>query len=211
MSNTIRNLAIFSFGALSGASAVWYLLKNYYKELYKNQAQEEIDSVKEAYGSLRRNSKKSEENEEPENANAKEESFKKYEKIINDRQYTKEYADYYKKNADDQNDEKTQTEESCESEGVGPYVISPDEYGACIDYDIITLTYYADNVLVDEDYSTIDEPNDVVGPDALTSFGDYDDDHSVYVCNDDLEVYYEIVRDPRTYEEILEALPYLRR
>lgn len=91
-----------------------------------------------------------------------------------------------------------------------PYVISPDEYGDDNGYEQISLVYYADNTLADEDDRVMDEEEieRVVGMDSLTRFGEYEDD-TVFVRNDALKCEYEIMLDQRTYFEVVKERPYL--
>lgn len=90
-----------------------------------------------------------------------------------------------------------------------PYVISPDEFGENEDYDTISLTYYADQVLVDDGGDKIEDVDDVVGMESLTHFGEYEDD-SVFVRNDRLRCDYEILMDERTYSEAQKERPHQR-
>lgn len=90
-----------------------------------------------------------------------------------------------------------------------PYVISPDEFGEFEDYDTISLTYYADQVLVDDGGDKIEDVDDVVGMESLTRFGEYEDD-SVFVRNDRLRCDYEILMDERTYSEAQKERPHQR-
>lgn len=82
----------------------------------------------------------------------------------------------------------------------GPYVISPDEFGEK-DYNMVTLTYYNDRVLADRFEERIENPEELVGDEALGSFGEYEDD-AVYVRNDALKTDYEILLDMRDYSEV---------
>lgn len=84
-------------------------------------------------------------------------------------------------------------------------IISPEEFGE-MGYQTINLTYFADGVLVDDRYSVMeeDELEMAVGRDSLSHFGDYEED-SVHVRNEQREIDYEILLDPRTYEEFLET------
>jgi len=82
-----------------------------------------------------------------------------------------------------------------------PYVISPDEFGTCEGYELIGFTYYADGVLTDENDEVINQPETLLGPEALTSFGEYEDD-SVFVRNDRLNCDYEVLLDQRVYADI---------
>ncbi len=74
-----------------------------------------------------------------------------------------------------------------------PYVISPLQFGEHDTYECISLTYHNNNVLTDECDEMIENVETVVG-DALEHFGEYEDD-CVYVCNDRLKCYYEILKD----------------
>ena len=56
----------------------------------------------------------------------------------------------------------------------------------------------------------IENVEDVIGFESLNHFGEYEDD-SVYVRNERLRVDYEVLLDLRTYTEVLESKPYLRR
>ena len=80
-------------------------------------------------------------------------------------------------------------------------VIPPDEFGEDDDYDLISITYYADGVLADDGNYPIDDVEDTVGPDALDSFGEWEDD-AVYVRNDKRKCYYEILRDVENYSDL---------
>ena len=82
-----------------------------------------------------------------------------------------------------------------------PYVIPPDEFGE-VGYEQIELTYYDDGVLADDDDEIIDDPEAVVGPYALTSFGKYEDD-AVFVRNDARRCDYEILADHRNYDDVV--------
>lgn len=91
----------------------------------------------------------------------------------------------------------------------GPYVISPEEFGEFDDYETITLTYFVDGVLTDEDSQPIDDPEDTVGVGYEDHFGEYEDD-SVYIRNDERKCDYEILRVLDTYSALLKEKPYLR-
>lgn len=82
-----------------------------------------------------------------------------------------------------------------------PYVISPDDFGELDGYERISLTYYADGVLADEDNEPVDDIEEIVG-DGLEHFGEYEED-SVFVRNDAKKCDYEILRDLRTFAEVV--------
>ena len=56
--------------------------------------------------------------------------------------------------------------------------------------------------LVDEDWRVIKNVEELVGKDALSSFGEYEDD-AVHVRNERLQTEYEILLDERKYEDVM--------
>ena len=81
------------------------------------------------------------------------------------------------------------------------YIIRPDEFGEYDDYAPISLTYYADHILTDEDDEIVEDIEDKIGFDALNHFGEYEED-SVFVRNDRIKCDYEILLDQRKYSEV---------
>jgi len=77
------------------------------------------------------------------------------------------------------------------------HVISPEEYRD-FEGEIITLIYYSDKVLSDGDGNVIHNINEVIGPEALSTFGRYEDD-CVYVKDDEKNIVYEIIWDNKSY------------
>lgn len=88
-----------------------------------------------------------------------------------------------------------------------PYVISPEEFGEGEEYEKISLTYYADQVLADENDELVEDVEGAVGFESLTHFGEYEDD-SVFVRNDRLKCDYEILLDQRTYSDVVKTRPH---
>lgn len=81
---------------------------------------------------------------------------------------------------------------------LSPYVITEDEFGE-IGNEEVTLFYYADHVMVDEDENVIDDIEDLIG-DCLTQFGDYDE--SMYVRNERKETDFIILRSEKNFNDI---------
>lgn len=86
-----------------------------------------------------------------------------------------------------------------------PYVISPEEFGELDGYTQISLTYFDDGILSDENGVIIDDPEEIIG-DGLNHFGEYEAD-SVFVRSDVRRCDYEILRDLRSYAEFRTTLP----
>jgi len=84
-----------------------------------------------------------------------------------------------------------------------PYVIPFDEFGEFSNRDELTIFYYAeDDTLADEQEEVIPNVSEVIGDEALTSFGDRSNDPDiVYVRNERLAIDYEVIRYHKSYQE----------
>ena len=184
----VTGLFIFVFGAAVGSAVTWQYAKNFYEQ----RAQEEIDSVKETYGKKVVSVQVEADTAEKEAATVVD--------GVDDKPDILHYAKILK------NEKYTTDDESPTAENK-PYVISPDEFGEFEEYDRISLTYYADQVLADENDDKIKDVDEVIGVESLTHFGEYEDD-SVFVRNDRLKCDYEILMDSRTYSEVLKQKPH---
>ena len=87
------------------------------------------------------------------------------------------------------------------------YIIAPEEFGEFEDYEKISLTYYSDDILADENDDPVDEFEDIVGEDFPDHFGEYEDD-SVFIRNDRLKSDYEILYDSRKYSDVVKLQPH---
>lgn len=186
MNKTI-NFMIFVLGVAVGSVVTW----RYVEKKYEQIAQDEIDSVKEVFS--RREAGFTEDTEVRIKAdNAKEKpSVIEYAARLREQGYT---------NYSDMVDEKPETVDK-------PYVIAPEEFGDLDGYETISLTYYADQILADDNDVIVDDVEDVVGFDSLNSFGEYEDD-SVFVRNDRLKCDYEILLDQRKYSSVIGRKPH---
>ena len=185
MKNKFVYFAVFAVGALVGSAASMH----YFKKKYEQIAQEEIDSVKETFKL----------NKEKETDILKEESEKEAQEQ-KDKGIMKEiisktnYTSFYK-------DEEDAEEEVEKMKNEKPYVISPESVGED-DYDVVTFTYYANDILTNEQDEVIEgkELETLIGSDSLTHFGEYEED-CVYVRNDKLKTDFEILRDIMPYSD----------
>lgn len=204
MNSVIKNIAIFTVGLAIG-SAVSYI---YNSKKFNAQLDDEIEKTKSYYENKYLKTEESVEKdstvEEPINAEKTEEYLKminRYDSpaVKSDEKETKKIkATFYDPLTDEI--EEVEVEGNMTNDELKPYVISPDEFGET-DYKIISLNYYADNVLTDEFDNIIDDVEGTVGEASLDTFGEYEDD-TVFVRNDSLEIDYEICADLRAYSEI---------
>lgn len=184
VNNTLSKIVVFAAGVAVGSVVTWKLVKTKYEQI----AQEEIESVKKFYSKRTQVEVGVPENEEPTEKDDK----KDYDKIIEEANYVTESSDEIQNNS----------KEEEEIEMDRPYVISPDEFDEN-GYETVSLTYYADGVLVDEFGGVIEEElwEEMIGADFAEHFGEYEDD-SVFVRNDSFSIDYEILKDLRNYSEV---------
>lgn len=183
--NKLISVGFFIAGAAVGSIATWQFLKTKYEEI----AQEEIDSVKQTYAKreekrqfvkYKKSSETTGDMTYEKDEVIRKEAVKEVNRIIEDNNYTSEINEVTR----DQH-----------------YIIRPDEFGEYDDYDTISLTYYADHILTDEDDEIVEDIEDKIGFDALSHFGEYEED-SVFVRNDRIKCDYEILLDQRKYSEV---------
>lgn len=192
----------FLAGAAVGGGSVWYFLKAKYEEISEQdiysakqafrareeKLQKEIDSLKEQLKSPEKDMETPKTIQASANKNQEKGNINDYAKMVDRVKYSR-----------------TSVPQPPEHEVEAPYVISPDEFGEMDGYTQISLTYFDDGVLSDENGVIIDEPEEIVG-DALDHFGEYEED-SVFVRSDPKRCDYEILRDLRSYAEFRSTLP----
>ena len=208
----LSTVIAFFAGAAVGGATVWYITKERYAQL----AEEEINSVKEAYAHREQKKEKvdevmqwyrgeGEDTDEPKTPVvtaklAEKESISEYAKRVQNGA-PMEYSKTVVSPKAETREEPVQSENS----GDVPYVISPDEFDELDGYTPISLTYFADGVLADEYGVIVDNVEEIVG-DGLNHFGEYEED-AVYVRNDAKRCDYEILKDERKYAEFRKTLP----
>ena len=191
MNDKLSSAIIFCGGVFIGGFLTW----DFFKTKYEKIADEEIASVKETF-----------EHREPRpDKNYKvEEALKVNDEYINVSPGVAEriikiidsngYRNY--SNTAIETDKKGGT---ADMELKQPYVITPEQYEDNVDYTKVSLTWYNDEVLED-DWGNVLDPDDVIGSDALKTFGQYEKD-GVFVRDDDEQIDYEVLLDTRSYKE----------
>lgn len=179
MNNKLANTLAFIAGAGIGVAATW----QFFKKKYKQIADEEIESVKQHFPRKEVTAT----SKEKVNNNETEAEKQEYKEIVEDLNY----------NHSEEN--KNPDSKIC--------VIPPESVGEHDDYDIVSLTYYADDVLVNEFDKPVKDIEALVGYDSLQRFGEYEDD-AVHVRNETLKTDFEILRDMRTYSEATSRTSY---
>lgn len=195
MNNKIKLLLTFAGGAVAGATAMYLYFKSQF-EMVEDITEDESDT-------------KGETKEE-----TKEESVKRVDpdsKKVNG--LVNEYNDLVKKHgykplepiAEAKIKEKAAEdglEQFCHIDGIE--IIPPDEFEVEEGYELETLFYLRDGVVIDGDDHVIDDPTSMVG-DAPHYFGSNPgDEDTVYIRNEEKMTKYELLREDRTSEEYFE-------
>lgn len=181
----MKGFFIFAAGVVAGAVAGAYLVK----DKIMADAKQEIEEVREYYKS-KKESKKEETVEEQPVEEVKEE--KEYEEIV----VNSGYVNYNKP-------EQIAQHSVLEDE---PYSIDPEEFGDKEEegWDTMTLTYFADGVLIDDVDEIVEQPDVVVGLDNLKIFEEFPDATCVYVRNETWRTDFEILRDDWKWSDLQE-------
>ena len=191
MDDKLSSVIIFCGGVFIGGFLTW----DFFKTKYEKIADEEIASVKETFDHRE---------PRPDKNYKVEEALKGNDEYINVSPGVAEriiqiidsngYRNY--SNTAIETDKKGGT---ADMELKQPYVITPEQYEDNVDYTKVSLTWYNDEVLED-DWGNVLDPDDVIGSDALKTFGQYEKD-SVFVRDDDEQIDYEVLLDTRSYKE----------
>lgn len=197
----------FLIGVAVGGAGTWYFLK----EVYAQQSEQDISSAKEAFH-LREEKLKAEIDDLKTQLKGEEDVTSDIPQTVlsngkvQDKGNVVEYArGKYQQYSPSPIPNRPAPEPEPKAYDIeAPYVISPDEFGE-IDYTQISLTYYADGILADENGEIVDNIEEIVG-DALEHFGEYEDD-SVFCRSDPKRCDYEILKDLRRYADVRKSFP----
>lgn len=193
MNGKLNNVFAFAVGALIGSAVTWKLMKTKYESLVQEEGDAEDSTTLEwsHIGEPIGNVEEVEETDEGVRFSAtisKPDIFA-YAAKVDGLGYS-DYSNIKKGGASTMDKPK-------------PYVIPPEEFGEN-EYETVSLTFYADKILTDDDNIPVEDIDNVVGHDSLTTFGRYEDD-SVFVRNDYLQKDFEILLDPRKYLDIIKG------
>lgn len=191
MNDKLSSVIIFCGGVFIGGFLTW----DFFKTKYEKIADEEIASVKETF-----------EHREP----RPDKNYKVEEELKGDDAYINVSPGVAERivRIIDSNGYRNYSNTAIETGKKGgtadmelkqPYVITPEQYEDNVDYTKVSLTWYNDEILED-DWGNVLDPDDVIGSDALKTFGQYEKD-SVFVRDDDEQIDYEILLDTRSYKE----------
>lgn len=187
MNNILKGALFFIVGAASASFITYKMVEKKFKDI----ADEEIESVREMYERKLKKTEldKNDEVKTPEVSNTALEPNKNkinpYSSLVGNLGYS--------------NNEEEEKEDMAVDYNIE--VIPPEDFGE-YGYKCESLTYYKDKILTLDDDTKITAVNKFVGPDALNTFGEYEDD-SVFVRNHDMKTDFEILLDSRRYSDVV--------
>lgn len=185
----IKSIVIFATGVAAGCAATFLVMKNKYEEIvneeiqaYKEECKKHAEKVEEPVKETVETQEMSEEERQKE--------MRKYDEVLKRTNYT---------TCMEKEPETSRTTSAPEDD---PYIIDYEEYGALDDYDTMTLTYFADEVLVDDVEDPIDDIDTLVGLDNLKIFDEEPLCRAIYVRNEVWQTDYEILKDDWNYSDL---------
>ena len=188
----INSILTFVIGVGVGAVTSIFIVKKHYEEVSK----QEIESVKEVYAKKK----------EMDEASKLDEDLKAVNEVIKKNDYATESEERVEKTAvTDNTGEDTDTDEDeDEDENENIYIIPGHEFGAT-DNITITLWYWTDGTVTNDNKKIIGNVEDCIGDDFMAHFGDDENDpDAVYVRNDVQKIDYEILKEYRGFSDYLE-------
>lgn len=199
----------FILGAATGSLLTLFIVKDYYKKI----ADEEIEAVREHYRSKEEGKNNGPDDEikpigsgeYPWGHVEHKKVDPEYKQMVDELGYTEEEMEELVADPDtviEHSDKGYEVFIEPGVEVIEPFVISPDEFGEYPHYETKSFSYYKDFVLTDDDGEIVTDPDSIIG-DALSHFGEYEED-CVHVRNDNLECDYEILKVYKSFNELNE-------
>lgn len=175
----------FAIGGISGFLFANHVLKKKYDKI----VEEEVESIKASFRKYQIDQESEEEIEAVK---------QEYEELVDNLGYSTISEDMVEESPEPNENE------------VHHMIISEDQFGKIEDYETITLLLLQDGVMVDDDYDRMsdEEIQWAVGDVDLKAFAKSDAE-TMYIRNNRIKVYYEIVKDDQTYAEVVQSKPYL--
>lgn len=185
----VKTILIFLSGLAVGGAAGVLATKRYFME----KAQTEIDETREYYRSQLRDFE--------EEMTAPHIPDLDLDDIPNKEEITEEKAPVgndYKAIIDNLNNGKYSYDKAAD----GPIIdsISPDEFADNLVYDKVTLTYFSDGTMINEEEDFVVDYARYVGDDIEKKFGEYEEDVA-YIRNKNFGIDYEVLFDSRKFNE----------
>ena len=180
----------FAAGALCGFAGSWYFAKQHYEDIANQDFKKRLKESRSEKSPVEKIEKAKPKNAKTTVWSGDKGDLKDYVDYIN--KYDSRDVTTIPKRKKKQEVEEEQPEDTIK-------IISEEEFGEDDEYDIITLTYYANDILADDNNEIIDNRLDIVGD--IDYLNEFDEDDSIYVVNNNHKAYYEILRDEDAYPD----------
>lgn len=209
MNNMVSGLIGFVAGAVAGAGTTYFVMKERMeaeieevREIYRQKIEEDIDKDLDEWKNSVEEYQSSAPSEKPAPALITRNLFEEHKSQMNG-----DYVDYGNHIKDDTDEEEDEIDpeyevEQTHFENPQTYIISPAEFGEH-DFDMVSLTWYADQILVDDmdPKNPIENVEEYFPFEFLASFGEYEED-AIHVRNERLKTDYEILRDNSEWRDL---------
>jgi hypothetical protein len=197
-----KGFLIFCLGAATGSIITTFVLRRKMEE----KLQEEVKSI---YEVLSRN-KKGNTPKKTEDVEVKEGNYGKIIEVYKTKNIPVEHEtcsiddpDSCIHPMDSEEEEEIEVFDAPPYGRTPPYLIDDDQFSDDCEYhDKITLSYYSDGVLIDEEEEAIVDVDQTIGFDNLKKFDDPEID-VIYVRNCNISIDYEILRLETSYAELI--------
>ena len=193
MNFKFKLLIVASIGILLGATGGFAMGYSLSKKKYLSKADEEIKSVREMFDKHIAPPEKPAEPQSPESPEVEHEPIEQPSIMENER---KEYVAYSKMYDGGE-------QSAAPAPKKKPYEIPATEFGEKVGYETVSLVYYADKVLADDDENVLTNLKNYGGAALLGKLSPEND--AVYVRDDSIRTDYEILYSERSYSKDLKA------
>lgn len=209
MKEATKSFLVFTAGLSVGGAAGYFVTKKYLEVKYEQDLQMQIQDVKDHYKLIRKEGEYSAPETVPvdyENVLEGLEYIEHSDEVVVEDEEAAEAEEEEVVETEEETEFASEYQEEYERDRSQPYIITVKEFMEDRDeYDKTTITYFEDDdVLCDEREEVIPNVEYTVGNDALTKFGELSEDKNiVYVRNERTSTDFEIVRDRRSYAEVV--------
>lgn len=193
MNNKIKLLLVFVGGMVSGATAM---------HLYFKSQFEMVEDITEYESDTKEETKEESKEESVKQADPDSKEVNEYNNIVKKHGYGYKPLEPIAEAKIEEKAAEDGLEQFCHIDSIE--IIPPDEFEVEEGYELETLFYLRDGVVIDGDDHVIDDPTSMVG-DAPHYFGSNPgDEDTVYIRNEEKMTKYELLREDRTSEEYFE-------
>ena len=187
----IEKILLFLAGGGVGTLATIFIMKPRFEKELDKQVAEIRDAIEKGYKEGKKNTPPFDPDNEDEIEMLQELSNKivktaneaKNKENVREILEKKGYVNYSRTNDEPTRNPVPDDEEVYVPENEDIEIIAPEEFGEKIGYELETLYYLRDKMLVDDQGNVIENPGEYIGHDALHEFGAYGEPDSVYVRN----------------------------